>query len=116
MAAAVATLGALREEGAVPAMARIGALLREGLEREAAQAGVRITQTGPAQIPNLSFPGDQNHARAFAFCATAADHGVIVHPRHNWFVCAAHTEADVERALAAARAGFRTVRERFGPD
>ena len=116
MAAAVATIGALREEGAVPAMARIGTLLREGLEREAAQAGVPISQTGPAQMPNLSFPGDENHARAFAFCATAADHGVIVHPRHNWFVSAAHTEADVERALAAARAGFRTVRERFGPD
>jgi glutamate-1-semialdehyde 2,1-aminomutase len=116
MAAAVATIGALREEGAVPAMARIGTLLREGLEREAAQAGVPISQTGPAQIPNLSFPGDENHARAFAFGAAAADHGVIVHPRHNWFVSAAHTEADVERALAAARAGFRTVRERFGPD
>jgi glutamate-1-semialdehyde 2,1-aminomutase len=116
MAAAVATITALREEGAVPAMTRIGTLLREGLEREAAQAGVPISQTGPAQIPNLSFPGDENHARAFAFGAAAADHGVIVHPRHNWFVSAAHTEADVERALAAARAGFRTVRERFGPD
>jgi glutamate-1-semialdehyde 2,1-aminomutase len=116
MAAAVATISAVREEGAIPAMTRTGTLLREGLDREAAEAGVRISQTGPVQIPNLSFPGDENHARAFAFCAAAADHGVIFHPRHNWFISAAHTESDVERALAAARAGFRAVRERFGPD
>jgi glutamate-1-semialdehyde 2,1-aminomutase len=116
MAAAVATITAVREEGALPAMIRTGTLLREGLDREAAEAGVRISQTGPAQIPNLSFPGDENHARAFAFCAAAADHGVIFHPRHNWFISAAHTESDVERALAAARPGFRAVRERFGQD
>jgi glutamate-1-semialdehyde 2,1-aminomutase len=116
MAAAVATITAVREEGAVPAMTRTGTLLREGLDREAAEAGVRISQTGPVQIPNLSFPGDEKHARAFAFCAAAADHGVIFHPRHNWFLSAAHTESDVERALAAAGAGFRAVRERFGQD
>jgi glutamate-1-semialdehyde 2,1-aminomutase len=113
MAAAVATITAIREEGAVPAMVRTGAMLREGLDQAAADAGVRITQTGPVQIPNLSFPGDEDYARALAFCAAAAEHGVIFHPRHNWFISAAHTPSDVERALAAARAGFRAVRERF---
>lgn len=116
MAAAVATLTAIREEEAVPAMVRIGTLLREGLQREAAEAGIRISQTGPAQMPNLSFAGDQNYGRALAFCAAAADNGVIFHPRHNWFVSAAHTESDVEHALAAARIGFRAVRARFGND
>ena len=116
MAASVATITAVRDEGAVPAMTRTGTLLREGIEREAAAAGVPISQTGPVQMPNLSFPGDEHHARASAFCAAAADHGVIVHPRHNWFISAAHTESDIERALAAARAGLRAVRERFGPD
>lgn len=116
MAAAVATITAIREEGAVPAMVRIGTLLREGLEREAAEAGIKISQTGPAQMPNLSFADDENFGKALAFCAAATDHGVIFHPRHNWFVSAAHSESDVERALAAARVGFRVVRERFGND
>jgi len=116
MAASVATLTALREEGAIPAMARTGTLLRGGIEREAAAAGVPVSQTGPVQLPNLSFPGDEKHERAFAFCAAAADHGVLFHPRHNWFISAAHTDSDVERALTAARAGLRAVRERFGPD
>jgi glutamate-1-semialdehyde 2,1-aminomutase len=114
MAAAVATLTAVREEGAIAAMIATGTALREGLAGEAAQAGIRISQTGPAQMPNLSFAGDQKYERAVAFCGAAAEHGVILHPRHNWFVSAAHTASDVDRALAAAREGFRVVRERFG--
>ncbi len=114
MAACVATLTAVREEGAIETMVTMGTLLREGLDREAAEAGVLISQTGPVQMPNLSFTGDENFARAQAFCAEAVNHGVIFHPRHNWFVSAAHTESDVERAVAAARAGFRAVGERLG--
>jgi glutamate-1-semialdehyde 2,1-aminomutase len=113
LAACVATVTAVREEGAVPRMAKTGTLLREGLAREAAEAGVEILQTGPVQMPNLSFAGDEEFARARLFCAVAADHGVIFHPRHNWFVSAAHTDGDVERAVAAARLGFRAVAGRF---
>jgi glutamate-1-semialdehyde 2,1-aminomutase len=114
MAAAVATITAVREEGAVPAMVATGTALRAGLAAAAAEAGVAITQTGPVQMPNLSFPGDQNYQRAAVFCAAAVEHGVIFHPRHNWFVSAAHTSSDVDRAVAAARPGFAAVRERFG--
>jgi glutamate-1-semialdehyde 2,1-aminomutase len=114
MAAAVATITAVREEGAVPAMAATGAALRAGLAQAAAEAGVAISQTGPVQMPNLSFPGDADYARAAAFCAAAIDHGVIFHPRHNWFICAAHTAADVERAVEAAGHGFRAVAGQFG--
>jgi glutamate-1-semialdehyde 2,1-aminomutase len=114
MAAVLATLTALRDEDAVPAMIAAGTALREGIAREAAAAGVEISQTGPVQMPTLSFAGDgTGHDRAVAFCAAAAEHGAIFHPRHNWFVCAAHGDADVERAVDAAREGFRAVRARF---
>ncbi len=113
-AACVATLNAVREEGAVDTMVKMGTLLREGLAREAAEAGVAINQSGPVQMPNLSFDSDENFARAQAFCAAAIDHGAIFHPRHNWFVSGAHTTSDVERAVAAGRAGFRAVAEQFG--
>ncbi len=73
-----------------------------------------MLQTGPVQMPSLSFAGDENFARAWAFCAAVVDHGVIVHPRHNWFVSAAHTDRDVERVLAATARGFQAVREQFG--
>ena len=114
MAASVATLTAIREEGAVAAMENIGQKIRDGIAQQALDAGVKVSQTGPPQMPSLSFAGDQNFAMARAFCAVAIDHGVILHPRHNWFMCAAHTEKDVERVLEATAAGFQAVSRQFG--
>ncbi|MGO8957393.1 MAG: aminotransferase class III-fold pyridoxal phosphate-dependent enzyme [Streptosporangiaceae bacterium] len=114
MAAAIATITAIREEDAVPAMERIGSMLRTGIGRQALEAGLTVFQTGPVQMPSLSFAGDENFARARAFSAAVVDHGVIVHPRHNWFVSAAHTESDVERILDATARGFQAVRDQFG--
>jgi glutamate-1-semialdehyde 2,1-aminomutase len=114
MAAAVATITAIREEGAVAAMQRTGTMLQEGIERQAAEAGVRISMTGPPAMPNLGFPDDADLAKGKTFCGTVAEHGVIIHPRHNWFLSAAHTDHDIERALDATSAGFQAVRDRFG--
>ncbi len=83
MAAAVATITAIRDEGAVLTMERIGTSLRAGIGRQAVEAGLMVSQTGPVQLPNLSFVGDENYAMARTFCAAVVDHGVIVHPRHT---------------------------------
>ena len=114
MAAAIATITAIRDEGAVPAMESIGTKLRDGIERQALAAGVTVFQTGPAQMPNLRFADDRRFAKARVFCGSVVDHGVIVHPRHNWFVSAAHTDHDVERVLEATWEGFQAVRRQFG--
>ena len=114
MAAAVATITAIREEDAVAAMQRTGTKLQEGIERQAAEAGVRISMTGPPIMPNLRFPDDGDLAKGKVFCGTVAEHGVIIHPRHNWFLSAAHTDHDIERALDATWAGFQAVRAQFG--
>jgi glutamate-1-semialdehyde 2,1-aminomutase len=68
------------------------------------------------QLPNLSFPGDTGFARASLFCGTAAANGTLLHPRHNWFLSAAHTSDDIDRALAATDEAFRAVRAQFGSD
>jgi glutamate-1-semialdehyde 2,1-aminomutase len=114
MAAAIATITAIRDEGAVPAMESIGTTLRDGIERQALAAGLTVFQTGPAQMPNLRFADDRDFAKARVFCGSVVDHGVIVHPRHNWFVSAAHTGHDVERVLEATWEGFQAVRQQFG--
>ena len=114
MAAAVATITAIREEDAVAAMQRTGTMLQEGIKRQADEAGVRIAMTGPPAMPNLRFPDDADLAKGKTFCGTVVDHGVLIHPRHNWFLSAAHSDRDVERALDATSAGFQAVRTRFG--
>lgn len=109
MAASVATIEALRDEDAVAVMERVGNQLREGFDQLAHELGVPIRQTGPVQLPNLSFPGDEDFTKARAFSAAMLERGVIVHPRHNWFLSAAHDDGDVDRFLEAARSGLHAV-------
>ena len=111
MAASIATIGALREEGAIEAMDRAGTALRTGILRQAADRGIEISYTGPPVMPYLSFPGDRDHELGSVFAAAAVRAGAYVHPRHNWFVSAAMTEADLAAALAATQEGFAAVEE-----
>jgi glutamate-1-semialdehyde 2,1-aminomutase len=116
MAAAVATIHALREDDAVGAMERAGERLRRGLEAQANNCGIEIVQTGPVQMPFLTFAADEKFERAWVFCAAAAEHGAIMHPWHNWFLSAAHSDDDIDKALAAMDAGFEAVVQQFGRD
>jgi glutamate-1-semialdehyde 2,1-aminomutase len=116
MAASVATINALRDENAIATMESSGQMLREGLAEQARAYGIGILQTGPVQMPNLSFAGDTRFERAFVFSATAADNGVILHPRHNWFLSAAHEADDIKRILRATDVAFAAVREHFAQD
>jgi glutamate-1-semialdehyde 2,1-aminomutase len=110
MAAAVATLDRLEELDAIPHMERLGNRLREGLDGLAAQHGIGLRQSGPVQMPLFLFDDDLEFRKGFAFCRAALEHGAYLHPRHNMFLCAAHTEADMDRVLEAAEAGFRAIR------
>ena len=109
MAAAVATLTELRRIDGPSRMREMGQRLRDGLEHLATQYQVGIRQTGPVQMPMLLFANDPEWRRGFAFCAEALRHGAYFHPKHNMFLSCAHTEADIDQALAAAEAGFRAI-------
>jgi glutamate-1-semialdehyde 2,1-aminomutase len=114
MAAAIATINALREEGAIEAMDRAGTALRDGIVAQAAAWGIDVNYTGPVQMPYLTFAGDKNYELASLFAAEAVRRGAYIHPRHNWFVSAATTAADLELVLAATDQAFGAVRERLG--
>ncbi len=116
MFASLATINALEEDDAVLHMERVGMLLRSGLEEQAASHGLSIVQSGPPQMPFLTFTADTAFERANLFTATAARHGAYLHPWHNWFLCAAHTHEDIAEALVATDAGFAAVRAAFGGD
>jgi len=113
MAAAIATITALRDEGAIEAMERAGTALREGIVAQAAAWKLEVNYTGPVQMPYLTFVGDADHVLASVFAAEAVRHGAYVHPRHNWFVSAAMTPQDIDRVLAATVLAFAAVRERL---
>ncbi|HEV3068780.1 MAG TPA: aminotransferase class III-fold pyridoxal phosphate-dependent enzyme [Streptosporangiaceae bacterium] len=110
MAAGLATLEALAEQDAVATMTARGQALRDGLAEQAARRGLAIRQTGPPQMPFLTFAGDAGFALANTFAGEAARRGAFLHPRHNWFVSAATTPADLDLVLDATDHAFAAVR------
>jgi glutamate-1-semialdehyde 2,1-aminomutase len=112
MAAALACLGELQASGAIAHMHAMGSLLRAGLEEQATGHGLAITCSGPPALPFMTFRDDRKFALSKSFAAACARHGVFVAPYHNWFLSAAHREADIRQALDATDRAFAAVRQK----
>ena len=65
-----------------------------------------MTVSGPPALPYITFAGDTDLAQMRAFCREMIARGVYLHPHHNWFLCAAHTEEDIEFLLEKAGTAF----------
>jgi glutamate-1-semialdehyde 2,1-aminomutase len=113
MAAAIATINALRDEGAIETMDRVGTALRAGVIKQAEARRLEINYTGPAAMPYLTFAGDGPRELSSVFAAAAIRSGLYLHPRHNWFISAAMTDADLAKALAATDEAFAAVQARL---
>jgi len=113
MAAALATINKLHAVDAVAYMTRVGQMLRDGLAEQAERYGVGIRQTGPVQMPLVLFDNDVDFERGNLFTATALRHGVYLHPWHNMFLSAAHSEDDIALALQGTEHAFEAVARRF---
>ena len=113
MAAACATLDALYKEKAINKMERTGSQLREGLRKQAENYGIKIKQTGPVQMPYISFKGDIDYQKINLFCNEAIKKGVYIHPRHNWFLSASLSEADIDEVLIRTEFAFQEIDQAF---
>jgi glutamate-1-semialdehyde 2,1-aminomutase len=113
MAAAIATIGELRETDAFEVMTQAGRRLRDGMVAQAADAGLEIRYTGPVTMPYMTFAGDQNLERMQLFSQVCLRHGLYVHPRHNWFVSSVHTDDVIDEALRASGHAFAAVAGRW---
>jgi glutamate-1-semialdehyde 2,1-aminomutase len=111
MVAALATLRVLEESDAIAHMARLGARLKEGLEELGSAHGYRVTVSGPPAVPYLTFDDDADLYHMQVFCREMIARGVFLHPHHNWFLCAAHTDADIDRTLEMADVAFALTRK-----
>jgi len=111
IAAALATIEEIERSGAIERMARAGRRLCDGLVERATAAGFEVTISGPPALPFLSFRDDAgSFERSRAFAGACAARGVFLHPVHNWFVSAAHTDAEIDQALDAAAGAFGELR------
>jgi glutamate-1-semialdehyde 2,1-aminomutase len=126
LAAAVSTLDILRKDnGAIyERMRKTGSALMDGIKRCAARVGVPAIVQGHPAIFYVAFPtiGEggssvQDYRSSLKmdndlyseFVSALAKRGVRVIPRGNWFLSAAHDEADVELTLQAVEEALLEV-------
>ena len=84
MAAAVATITALRDENAIAAMEKAGQQLRDGIARQSAEHQVAVLQTGPELRQGLAVLRDSGRAwRAAAPAAQLVPVGRAHQRRHR---------------------------------
>lgn len=117
IAAARATLQIVRAEGVQLHLERLGQALIDGLNglvRELGVAGVAYGEPLPA-MPFFRFTEDDpgfNAQLTRTFFQEVLARGVLLHPRHMWFLSHAHTEEDIARTLEASRSALRAALSR----
>jgi glutamate-1-semialdehyde 2,1-aminomutase len=109
MAASVATITELRDGTGLEDMRLAGQLLRDGLAAQATAHGLVLHQTGPVQMPRLRFDEDPELTTIYRWCTETINHGVYLHPWHNWFLSAAHTPEDITEVLRATDRAFDVI-------
>lgn len=120
VAAALATLRVLEREQPHARLFEYGQRLMTGLRQAAADTGQNLLVEGPGPLfsavftdggPSTDYRDTLRYDRAKLgrFIAGLHDRGVRVIGRGLWYVSAAHTEADLDEALATARAVLTTL-------
>jgi glutamate-1-semialdehyde 2,1-aminomutase len=114
MAAALATMDIVEREGVQERVWALGERLIAGLNEAARRNRVPAEAYGEP-IPPMPFlrfahpdPAANERLKELVYAQVLAE-GVLLHPRHMWFVSAAHTAADIERAVDTVDAAMRAV-------
>jgi glutamate-1-semialdehyde 2,1-aminomutase len=109
MIAALAALAEMDRIGAIDYMNSVGRRLASGLSSVGAEAGFRVSLSGPPAIPFMMFDDDPDLWLNQRFCAEMTKRGAYLHPHHNWYLSCAHTEEHIDRTIEMARECFRLV-------
>jgi glutamate-1-semialdehyde 2,1-aminomutase len=120
VAAALATIDQLRTSDPYPRLRELGTRLRDGLVDIARDHGRRLVAKGPGPVFFTWFLEEgevrtfADHLRADAaaygrFAEELLRAGVRVIPAGRWYLNAAHTDTDVDRALEAADRAFAAI-------
>lgn len=107
MVVALKVLELIERDDLIQQMEARGRQLTEGLVALGEKYDCPIKPSGVPAVPFFRFAEESNFLRWQAFCAEAMKAGLFFHPHHNWFVSAAHTEADVAETLERAEGVFK---------
>ncbi len=117
MAAALTTLRIVEERGVADHVWALGQRLIDGLNAIARGLEVPAVSYGEPfpPMPFLRFDHphpETNDALRTAFYEAMLERGVLLHPRHMWFISYAHQAADIDLTLEHARTAMKIAGQR----
>jgi len=119
MAAAITTIGILRDTDALIRITRLGEEFRDALDKLVVASGLPAWVVGLPVSPFLLFRDPAEDPRAVrlktTFFRETLRRGVMLHPNHQWFLSAAHTREDVEETIAACREALEVTMNEVNP-
>ncbi len=119
MAAALTTLRIVEERNVADHVWALGQRLIDGLNAIARDLDVPAMSYGEPfpPMPFLRFDHPHpatNDALRTAFHEAMLELGVLLHPRHMWFISYAHQASDIDTTLEHARSAMKVAREQCG--
>jgi glutamate-1-semialdehyde 2,1-aminomutase len=114
MAAARANLVKMGEINAPQVMLTRGALLFDAMVNIAKTHGYDLKVTGVPSMPYARITNDESLMLHQDWCAECTRRGAYFTPHHNWFISAAHNDADIQRTLDIVDEAFKAVRAKYG--
>jgi glutamate-1-semialdehyde 2,1-aminomutase len=115
MAAALTCIRMIEQNEVQAHVHALGALLIDGLNEIVRELHVPA-QAYPEPLPAMPFfrfcsaDSELNKALSATFYREVLARGILLHPRHMWFLSWAHTKADVLQTLEAARAALKATK------
>ena len=113
-AAAVAAIERMKQGDVIPHLWRIGQGLQDGLNQLVSDTGVEAKAIAVPPMPFLDFfysNEDRCTKAMHIFYSAATRGGVLLHPRHHWYSCFAHTDADLDKTLTVCADALAEVRK-----
>ncbi|MEQ8275898.1 MAG: aminotransferase class III-fold pyridoxal phosphate-dependent enzyme [Deltaproteobacteria bacterium] len=112
LAACVAALRVYRDTAYVDDIARLGRRLAQGVDEASRRLGTPLVVVGYDCLPFFLFDRapDRHAPLAREFVALMAERGFLLRRDLN-FICAAHTEAQIDAAIEAAERSLETMVE-----
>ncbi len=120
VAAAKATIEVMQRERVHEKLHRLGKRLQAGLRKAAQETGHDVLVQGPGPVLNMAFtslPCARDMRDTFAFDKARLgrfvyglqEEGIRILSRGTWYLSAAHTEEDIDRAVWAAQKVLATM-------
>ena len=116
MAAALTTLRLVQERGVADHVWALGQRLIDGLNAISHDLDVPALSFGepfpPMPFLRFNHPNPEtNDALRTTFYEAMLARGVLLHPRHMWFISYAHKAADIDTTLEHAQSAMKVARE-----